>query len=210
MCTSIAIMVVQTVPRNSASSCNNKSISSNSEAVPSAEVQWVTVSSDTKSPEKLAAAVAASQWCGDRSSIEKEGKQVCVYGPIIESILALPPGWCTLREFLLEKDGRPIHMGVGCAKIQTLQFGIEQTGRAFALKSQLRQKICACSSPDRVVCGCLSALAGIWLLAIPKCIKTTPPPTYSVSMYLVPATLSPWKPLKGCKLTPLLWFIPYR
>lgn len=68
---------------------------------------------------------------------------------------------------------------MGFAKIQATQSGIEQTGRMLArsgatLKSQHSYKMCACSLPDRVLCGFLSALARIRLLVTPKCIRQPP------------------------------------
>lgn len=59
---SLALLVVHRVPRKSASICKDKNTHSNEEVCSSAEAQYVTtLGSDTKSPEKLAAARAAPQ-----------------------------------------------------------------------------------------------------------------------------------------------------
>lgn len=62
---------------------------------------------------------------------------VCVAGPL-KSTSALPPRCPALGGFLLEKDGTLIPRSFGFAKIQIPWSRIEQIGRVFVLKSQLR------------------------------------------------------------------------
>ena len=57
---------------------------------------------------------------GIKAAFDNEGERaVCMPIPS-QGVLALPPGWWTLKEFLLEKDGAAIH--IGFAGIQILHL----------------------------------------------------------------------------------------